>query len=242
MRHVTSLALVLLVGGAAPVVADQPRTLAVKADRLFGGDRGILAVTDRGLEFRAADPQRTRAWTFDGIREVRVPSPRRVVVETYEAPRRLAFFSRGRHYSFDVVEGTVSADFVDALLREIPRPVVTSVMPPTCDATWSGAVFHEQRRAGHDGLLELHCGGLMFRSSTPAASRYWRVRDVVSILRLRRDRLEIAVRESGDVKPYVFELKRDLPDEVYDALWARMHAFQTGVADARRAASNGGVR
>ena len=72
-------------------------------------------------------------------------------------------------------------------------------------------------------LLELHAAGLMFRSQSADASRFWRFQDVASILRLDVQRLEITARESGTLKPYVFEIKGELPEEPFDAIWRAVH-------------------
>ena len=243
MRHVTLFVLSLLLAGAAgATAAESPLSLPVRADRLFGGDPGTLVITDEGLAFEAREASKARRWTFDDIRAVRIPSPRRIVVETYEPTGRLHLRGGPRAYAFDVVEGAVTPDFVAAVLGRLPRPVLTTVMPSVCDAMWSGAAWHARRGGGHNGVLELHCGGVMFRSSTPAANRYWRFSDVASVLRLDGNRLEVAVRESTDIKPYVFELKADMPDAIFDALWASLHPAEEWVRERAPLRADRGVR
>ena len=243
MRHVTLFVLSLLLAGAAgATAAESPLSLAVRADRVVGGDQGVLVINDEGLSFEAREASKARRWVFDDIRAIRIPSPRRIVVQTYESTGRLRLRSGPRAYAFDVIESTVTPQFVAAVLSRLPRPVVTTVMPPVCDAMWSGAAWHARRGGGHNGVLELHCGGVMFRSSTAAANRYWRFSDVASVLRLDGNRLEVAVRESADTKPYVFELKTDMPDAVFEALWASLHPAENWARDQTRLRGEGGVR
>lgn len=244
MRHLTLLALTLLLAGAGgAAAADSRLSLPVRADRLFGGDPGTLVISDEGLAFDAREASKARRWSFDDIRAIRISSPSRVVVETYERAGRIRLGGGTRTYAFDVVEGSVTPQFVGAVLVRLPRPVVTTVMPPVCDATWSGAVWHARRGGGHNGVLELHCGGLMFKSAPPTANRYWRFRDVASVLRLDGNRIEIAARESAGLQPYVFELKADMPDAVFDVLWANLHRAEDWVREpAAMLRAGGGVR
>jgi hypothetical protein len=48
---------------------------------------------------------------------------------------------------------------------------------------------------------------------------------VFSVLKLDRFRLQVTVYEggSGDTRSLVFELKSDLPEGFFDALWARVN-------------------
>ena len=232
MRHVSLFALTALLAGTSAAVADEPPvSLSVRADRVFGGDLGTLVIGPGGLAFEAREASKARRWSLDDIRAIQVPSPGRVVLQTYERAGRLALRRGTRAYAFDVVEGSVTPQFVAAALARLPRPVMTTVLPAVCDATWSGPVWHARRGGGHNGSLELHCDGVILRSGTPAANRYWRFRDIASVLRLDGNRLEIAVRESTDLMPYVFELKAEMPDTIFDALWASLHPAEAWVRE-----------
>ena len=215
MRALISFMVIVAVTtlGTAAIAAETSMSIAVKTDWRFGSDDGVLTLTDQDVVFDARDARRTRRWEFDAIRSVQIPTARRLVIDTYGSTS----------YRFLVAEGVVTPEFVAALLERFPRSVVTVVMPPVSEPAWAGGAWHEQRRGGHDGVLELHGSGLMFRSTSAGASRYWRFRDVASLLRLDVHRLEIAARESGGIRPYVFELKDELPDAGYDAIWRALH-------------------
>lgn len=219
--------LLLVFGGlfATTVITatTEPISLAVQVVRPFGDNRGILTVSDDGLAFEAHDTEKSRCWTFDAIRSIAISSPVQIVLSTYEPTKQLLVVPALRTHTFRVVEGSVTPEFVAGLLVSFPRPVLTTVLPVIGDPMWRGEAWHDQHRSGHDGVLELHPGGLIFRASTPMANRYWRFQDIVSVLRLEANRIEVAVRESDQTKPYVFELKNDLPEPTFDAIWRSLH-------------------
>ena len=70
---------------AVSPVAAQPVAIEVREDTAFGGHPGTLRVDDNGLAFDAGEAKRSRRWTFDEVRQLRIESSRRIVVETYQS-------------------------------------------------------------------------------------------------------------------------------------------------------------
>ena len=86
-----SMRIALLLSGLAawpgvvcPATA-QPAPIEVREDTVFSRDRGTLRVGDDGVAFDARDAKHSRHWTFAEVRQLRIASSRRIIVETYQS-------------------------------------------------------------------------------------------------------------------------------------------------------------
>jgi hypothetical protein len=210
---------------AVPAVAQSPYELTVKAGHVIGASRGTLVFDQDSVEYRTTDRNDARKWRYDDIKQLQVLGPRHVQVLTFEEHGRRKLW-KDRTFDFEVVAGTVSPELVAFLLTRIERSLVTAVMP-----TDSGAeplaripVKHERRR-GSEGVLLVYADHLAYQTEGPEASRDWRYRDIASVFKLDPYRLVVSAYEggAGETRPFVFDLKRELPDDVYAALWARVN-------------------
>jgi len=219
----TAVALVLAAQASSVAASGPPFELSVKRDRLFGGSTGTLVVTADGIEYRTTNKDDARRWGYDDVKQLQILSPTRIRVLTYEDEGRLRL-GADRTFDFTIVRGIASSDLVTFLLRRIDRPVVTAVMPHNGGEPLSRIrVKHQRQGHGSEGTLLLFDRELVYVTEEEEASRYWRVGDIESVLRLDRLRLQIAVYEGSSTRPFVFELKSDLPDGFYDLLWARVN-------------------
>jgi len=227
LLSIVTIALPVIILGAAShaAAAGPPFELAVKRDRLVGGSRGTLVFAMDRVEYRTTDKDDARRWEYDAVKQLQILSPTRIVVRTYE-DRGALKLGADRTFDFTVIDGTVSPDLVRFLLNRVSRPVVTAVMPPLRGERLSGVlVKHLRQGRGSEGVLVLYDAQLVYLTEAEEDSRYWRFTDIYSVLRLDRYRLQITVYEGGGggMRTFVFELKSDLPDGFYDALWARVN-------------------
>lgn len=210
---------------AAPAAAQGPYELTVKVDHVIGASRGTLVFDQTGVEYRTADRDDPRKWRYDDIKQLQVLGPRHVQVLTFEEHGRLKLWN-DRAFDFEVVGGSVSPELVAFLLTRIDRSVVTGVMPPdgSGEPLARLPVKHE-RRHGSEGVLLVFADHLAYVTEGPEASRYWRYGDVVSVIKLDPYRLVVSAYEggAGETRSFVFDLKRELTDDVYAALWARVN-------------------
>lgn len=90
-------------------------------------------------------------------------------------------------------------------------------------------------------MLVIHSDHLAYLTEQAEESRYWRYADIASVLRLDPYRLVVSAYEggAGRTRPFVFDLKLDLPEDVYAALWARVNppVLPVGTTDLRVATS-----
>ena len=223
---IAATAMLITVGWAsAAAAAGPPFELSMKRDRLVGGSRGTLVFAMDRIEYRTTDTDDARRWAYDQVNQLQILSPTRIVVRTYE-DRGLLRLGADRTFDFTVIDSTVGPALVRFLLDRVSRPVVTAVMPPLSgERLFSALVKHHRQGRGSEGVLVMYDTQLVYLTEEEEDSRYWRFTDIFSVLRLDRYRLQITVYEGGggSTRAFVFELKSDLPDGYYDALWARVN-------------------
>jgi len=207
----------LTVSAVSPAVA-QPPPLEVREDAAIGGHPGTLRVGDDGVTFDAHNAKRSRTWAFDDIRQLRVESSRRIVVESFQSHgwRRLG---QSRTYEYQTTTA-VAPEWVAFILSRVTRAVVTSVIPPRATpARFTVDVHHEGTDTS--GRLALYADGLAFETPRDGFARFWRFADLDAVLLQDRYRLFVSVYEGSreKVRPFLFTLKRDLPADFYDELW-----------------------
>ena len=227
LLRTTAIAVTLIMLGyvSSVAAAGPPFELSVKRDRLFGGSTGTLVFTAEGIEYRTTNKDDARRWVYDEVKQVQILSPTRIAVLTYEDQGRLKL-GADRTFRFEVVQGAVSSELVTFLLERVARPIVTAVMPHYGgEPLFRVRVKHQRQGRGSEGTLVMYDGQLLYLTEREDDSRYWRFGDIYSVLQLGRYRLQVTVYEggSGETRPFVFELKSDLPEGFYDALWARVN-------------------
>ena len=225
--HRATIAATLIILGyvSAAAAAGPPFELAVERDRLVGGSKGTLVFTADGIEYRTPKKDDARRWAYDDIKQLQILSPTRVAVLTYE-DRGVLTLGEDRTFEFKVLRAAVPTELVTFLLQRIARPIVTAVMPAyDGEPLFRVRVKHQRRGRGSEGTLVMYDAQLLYLTEQEQNSRYWRFADIYSVLRLDRYRLQVTTYEggSGSTRSFVFELKADLPEEFYDALWARVN-------------------
>jgi len=224
----------LLLLAAAVQAAGPPFELAVKQHRLFRDRSGTLVFAEGAVYYRPArtDESEERGWSYLDLRQVRVVSTE-IVLATYEDRGRLAL-GADRTHEFELTEGAVGADLVEFLLARIDRPVVTAVLPHLpAEPRFRLPVKYERFGRGSDGALLLYDQGLAYVTEREREARYWRFRDLYSVLPLDRYRLEIRAYEGdgGETRPFTFQLKTELPAAMYDALWRAVNPARLTASD-----------
>lgn len=217
------LAFLLTLAGPAGV-SGPPFELAVRQDHFFGSTRGTLVVGPGGIEFKTTNPKESHRWEYRALRQVRVLSTTRIVVDTYEEPGGLRL-GADRSYAFKVTAGAIPADLVEFLLGRLERPTVTAVMPPLPSTALFEVPVHARAGRGSDGRLVLYDDGVAYLTERDGEARYWRFRDVFAVLKLDRYRVQVLAYEGGpgETRPFTFELTSELPQAMYDAIWQRVN-------------------
>ena len=215
----------VLGGTSSAAAAGPPFELSVKRDRFIGGSKGTLVFAWDRVEYRTTDADEARQWAYDQVKQFQILSPTRIAILTYE-DRGLLKLGADRTFDFTVVENAVSPDLVRFLLDHVGKPIVTAVMPLfRGERLFSALVKHQRQGRGSEGVLVMYDRELLYLTEREEESRYWRFGDIYSVSRLDRWRLLVTAYEggSGNTRQFVFELRTDLPDGFYEALWARVN-------------------
>ena len=208
--------------GVVSPVAAQLAPIEVREDATFGGHAGTLRVGEDGVAFDAADANRSRHWTFAELRQLRIESSRRIVVETYQS-RGWSRLGHSRTYEYRTTT-PVAAEWVADAISRTARTVVTSVVPPrAAPARFTADVHHEGTDTA--GRLALYSDGLAFETPRDGFERFWRLADLDAVLLQDRYRLLVTVYEGSreHVRPFLFTLKHDLPTGFYEQLWQQVN-------------------
>ena len=226
---VLTLVIIAAVAGPATAAAD-PLSVRVRRDARLGGDDGRLIFRDDAIKFRTDNGAGTRRWAYDRLTRVVIAGPKRLELHT---PARFAWLrlGRGGRDSFTVLDGGITPEVTDFLLRQIPVPVVSAWVPHDEPWRFRLAARHERRRHPTDGELRVAPDGSMaFVTSDDRVTRYWRRRDIAAVLPLDDNRLQIDVAEmrGGRPEPYVFSLREPLSPDAYAFLWAQITRLNRG--------------
>jgi hypothetical protein len=216
------LACLLAAGGIAAPARAQSASVDAFESAVLGDPRGALRVGPDGVNFDARDPKQSRHWKPDEVRQLRIESSRRIVVETYQS-RGWKGFGHSRTYEYRTT-APITPEWVALALSGATRPVVTAVVPTRTGApAYSTPVNHEGSDAR--GTLALYADGLAFETPRDGFSRFWRFADLDAVLRQDRYRLLVGAYEGSreHVRPFLFTLVGDLPEGFYDELWQRVN-------------------
>ena len=212
-----------------------PYALGVKRSHVIGSSSGTLRVTADGIEYETAAKDEARRWAYAEIKQLQIQTSKRVVVLTYEDQGRLRL-GADRRFDFELRDGTVSPELVAFILSHTDRSIVTAVLPPLPDAPlFRVPVKHERQGRGSDGALLMYDDALVYTTEHRAEGRYWRFKDLFAVLPLDRERLEILAYEggAGELRPFTFQLKADLPEPFVRALWDRVNPPAPGPTASR---------
>lgn len=198
--------------------AAQPAPIAARQESFIGSHHGTLKVGNDGVTFVANNPKDNQQWTFEEIRQLRIETPQRIVVETYHS-RGWRGFGHSQTHTIRTT-APVAAEWVAFVLSRTTRSVVTSVIPTrTTPAEFSVEVNHEGTDTG--GRLAIYADGLAFETPRDGFARFWRFADLDAVLLQDRFRLLVGAYEGSreEIRPFLFTLKQDLPAGFQDELW-----------------------
>lgn len=212
---------VLIFGGEGLA---QEFTFPVQHDHAIGSCKGDLIIAQDGIEYKTAHRKDARRWAYTDIKMVKLVSPQKVEVLSYESSR--AKLGRDRTFEFKVQKGEVSKEVSEFLLSRVSRPLATSFVKSEEKAQYEIPARHRHRLGGCQGTIRVYADRIVYESTRPESSRLWRWSDIQSISRSGPYQLSITSYEpkfGGPTKAYNFDLKEALTEAGYDYLWARVY-------------------
>src|SRR5262245_30399966 len=222
-RIVIGMGLLMLC--AANSTLAQSYEFKVERDRALRNQQGKLIISPEKIEYQTDHKGESRAWRYDELRQIKVESPRRIELVSYEDQKwKLGL---DRVFKFKVLEGEITPAVGALLMGRAARPLVTSLLPaPEAAPAFEAPVKHLRRFGGRVGTLKIYPDHVAYESKdAPSDSRCWRYGDIRNFSQSDRFRFEIVTFEDnfGGPKAYNFQLRVELPAAAYDYVWARVY-------------------
>ena len=223
MRIMSVFALSILALGGREAFAQEFK-YAVEHDHLIKSCKGELVINRDGIEYRTDNKEHARKWAYTDIRMIKLVSPKKVEVISYESSRLKLGYDKA--FEFKVLTGEVTKEVSDFLLARVGRPLATSFVASEEKPRYEIPVRHRHSFGGVQGRLKVYADRLVYESEKQAGSRSWRWSDVKGISRTGPYQFSITTFEpklGGPTKTYNFDLKEPMSDGVYDQLWAQVY-------------------
>lgn len=208
----------------ASVASAQEFTFRVEHDHAIGSCKGELLINQDGVEYRTGKKEHARKWTYTDIEMMKLRSPRKVEILTYESARMK--LGRDRTFEFKVLDKEVTKDVSDFLLNRVERPLSTTFVASVEKPQYSIPVRHRQSFGGDQGTLKIYADGIAYDSVGTKSSRLWRWTDIQSISRMGPYQFAVTTYEpkfGGPTRTYNFDLKERMDDDAYDFVWSRIY-------------------
>lgn len=222
----------------APAAGTDVFTFEAEHKRPLRSRTGELTITTDGIAFDAEKGEdQSHRWTFDDIQELRIESPGRIRVLSYEDVKWK--LNRDRRFTFELLEGEITPDVVVFLAERIPTPLATAVFPEP-----EGVVVRLPAKHGHglgggcDGELIVAEKAVYYLTAHIGHSRWWPLEHIESVgVRSDYD-FRVDTREGG----FHFQLKRPLERRIFEDLWRRIHEPESWLDSLTGTAGGAGSR
>jgi hypothetical protein len=211
----------LMLGATA---AAEQNTIAVRHKHVRKGGAGQLHVRDSSLSFQEAGKKQShsREWTFEDIQQLYI-APNIIRVLTYEDVSWK--LGKDREYEFDhLPEGAAQRVLSDLRGRIDDRRVVVAIPDLSLKPLWQVKAKLVEGRGGSEGVVLVGQDSIVYNSAERGASRTWRFRQIDNISSSGPFDLTITTFERSGSRfagrrDFRFQLKAELSEERYTALW-----------------------
>jgi hypothetical protein len=176
---------------------------------------GVLALTNRGVEFQPAKGQRLY-WSMDEIQTFKL-SPHHLNLTGYQ--NRKWRLHGERSFRFDL-KPAVPPEVAAQLAARIGKPVENADPSATAPAFATLGARHRTFGGGTNGVLRFRKGGIDYVTTGGRGSRSWRWSDIQTIA--NPDPYHFRVQ--GYRETFEFELKQPMSRRLFDRLWDAVYA------------------
>lgn len=213
-----------LLSGIAPLRA-QEFEYPVRHRHLLKDCHGLLKIHADGVEYTTEHAKDRRKWKFGEIRTFEVKSPTEISLVTYEDQKRWA--GKDKVFEFTLLDKKATSELSAFLLTKVSRPMKLALIPENLEKpVFEIPVKHLRTISGTTGVLKIYGDTVVYETSAPRDSRYWRIKDIQRFGHPDRFRFQIVSyvpQAGGPTESYNFQLFEDLPEGVYEYLWTRLH-------------------
>ncbi len=211
-----------------PVMAsdDTVFQFLVEHDHFWRKGSGTLTIDQEGIAYTSEkDDGHNTDWSYVNIQEVKIESPQRISIRTYDDVWWK--LNRERTLHFELVEGEMSDEVVNFLRERLPSVLVSAVFSPPDDAAYRVPVKHKHAFGrGCEGQLQFSDNGVYYNASNSDHSRFWPMEDIESLGRMSGTNIRVTAWEhshSGSIRNFQFQLKEPMDGNTYERLWRKVY-------------------
>lgn len=204
---------------------------AAELSRFPKAVRGSLLISREGVDFRPEKGQPVH-WTVEDIRTVKLQSPRKLSLVSYENRRGL--FPGDRSFDFKL-KSAMPPQVAAQMVRLVGKPAVNGIPVPHVSSLATIGARRRTRTGGSSGILRFRDQGIDYLAAKGDDSRSWRWSDIETVAKPEPYRFRVR----GYLETFDFELKQPFPEDLYDRVWDHLYAQalntgeQTGDAHAK---------
>jgi hypothetical protein len=199
---------------------------SVEHDHFWRKGSGTLTIDQDGISYTSEkDDGHNTDWSYSDIQEVKIESPQRISIRTYEDVWWK--LNRERTLHFELVEGEIDPAVANFLRDRLPSVLVSAVFTPAADAAYRVPVKHKHAFGrGCEGQLLFSEEGIYYSASGSDHSRFWPIKDIESLGRRSGSNIRLTAWEhshSGSIRNFQFQLKQPMDGETYKRIWRKIY-------------------
>ena len=199
---------------------------SVDHDHFWRKGSGTLTIDQEGISYTSEkDDGHNTVWAYSDIQEVKIQSPQKISIRTYEDVWWK--LNRERTLHFELVEGAMGAEVVNFLRERLPSVLVSAVFTAPDDAAYTVPVKHKHALGrGCEGQLVFSEEGIYYSASSSDHSRFWPMEDIESLGRMSGSNIRVTAWEhshSGSIRNFQFQLKEPMDGNTYERLWRKVY-------------------
>lgn len=219
--------LVLICCGSFAAAAD-PVTIPVRHHHMRKGGLGQITIGEASISFRedGKKPQHSRVWAYDEIQQLFIGSDSLKIL-TYED---VVWSLRGdREYVFDKLPEKAALLILDTVKGRVDeRRLVAAIPDLQSRPVWQVKAKRLEGRGGSEGTVLIGEDSIVYMSEERDASRTWHLRQLDNISTSGPFDLTVTTFEQGGSRfggrrDFRFQLKTELNEDRYNALWRRLN-------------------
>jgi hypothetical protein len=224
----TVVAVLIAIVMVEACAAAESAAFPVRHTHLRKGGSGEIRIGESSISFREAGKKRnhSREWAYEDIQQLYVAADLIRLVTYEDVSWKLG---KDREYVFDELPEGAAQQIVAALRGRIDERRVVAAMPEvSIHPIWQVRAKLLEGRGGSEGAVLVGDGTIVYNSAERNASRTWHFPQIDNISSSGPFDLTITVFEQGGSSfagrhDYRFELKTELSEDRYNALWQRLN-------------------
>lgn len=180
------------------------------------GEPGRMTISEAGVAYESTDSKTSLHLSFTNIWEADLSQPSRISIQTYD--RDALALAHRTTYRFRLREAADQQVLARFFAEHLERLVIGQY-PISRSAVSDIPAYHRHVFGGNHGIIRISAEGIEFISNQSSDSRTWLYRDIETIG--SADPFHFRITSSTET--YTFDLKRRLPQQVYDLAWQRVY-------------------